>query len=107
MIIVRGSHSITVNGQKVNAKPDKDVKFCLIPIVNGEQTEQKFECPSDSTFRVEVQGRACRIQTMSGDVVVNGSISGSASTMSGNVTVTGDIMGAATTMSGSINAGSL
>jgi hypothetical protein len=55
----------------------------------------------DACSKVEVVGKVGQIKTASGDVEVDGDISGSVSTMSGDVRC-GDVGGNVTTMSGDV-----
>lgn len=102
-IVVRNGRSVTVNGQKVKASRGQNVQLRLVAFADGKEIDQQFVCPPTSKFEVRVQGGVGGISTMSGDVIVDGSVSGAVTTMSGNVTVTGDAFGGVSTMSGPVN----
>ena len=56
----------------------------------------------DACQKVSVTGNVGNVETLSGDVEVNGEIQGSVQTMSGSVDCAGAIKGSVSTMSGNI-----
>lgn len=94
---------IYVNGKRhdPNAATAKDkdaYNHVTIKIVGNVQGSVK----SDSGD-VKIIGDAASASTMSGNLTVEGNISGSASTMSGNLSVFGSVGGSATSMSGNVS----
>lgn len=84
-VMVNGK-DVTPNGKTINIS------------VQGNIAQLKC----DVCTKIEVTGDAGRLETMSGDVTVSGSVSGGIKTMSGDITC-GNVSGSVETMSGDIN----
>lgn len=103
MIVINGKsfsgNSISIYGNKViidgkDCTPDsKEINIT----VNGNLSKLK----ADVCNTIQINGDCGNVQTQSGDVEIEGAVSGSVSTMSGDVDC-GDIGGNVSTMSGDI-----
>jgi hypothetical protein len=91
---------IYVDGQLVDETgAPKDEKVFNI-VVEGDAGN------IDGDFaRIDIQGSAARVKTMSGDVTVRGEVRGDVGTMSGDVRVGGSVAGKIKTMSGDVHTG--
>jgi hypothetical protein len=58
---------------------------------------------SSAQFHINIDGNPTTVMTVSGDIVVNGSVNGNVRTTSGNINVTKDIEDNVTSVSGNIN----
>jgi len=94
---VRTEYKIKATGETVYTEPDHlllKIQGDNITVSASSQSGNlQIDCEKPCTFRslntqsgnIDVRGDAERINTMSGDVSVDGSVSGDVSTMSGNI----------------------
>lgn len=86
--IVIDGKSISIEDQKIiNIKIDGDVDVLSVDV-----------CES-----LTVDGNVKMVKTMSGDIEINGEVSGSVESTSGDIDVTGDIHGDVKTVSGDVD----
>lgn len=96
-VTVRTEYKIKSTGESVYTEPDhltlKVSGDNISVAVSSQSGNLEIECDKPCTFKsvvtqsgnVDLRGDATRINTMSGDVSINGSVSGDVSTMSGNI----------------------
>ncbi len=94
--------TVSVNGRTYTGREirvtDKGV------FVDGVKAD---DTPVAPRLDIVVQGPVQTLETVSGDVTVQGDVSGSVTTMSGDVTVSGRVGGSVSTMSGDVRAGDI
>lgn len=95
MINIRSGGSITINGRTYSGNHIQ---------INGDKVIVDGEVVEGVTDKqLIIQGDVVSVASESGNITVNGNISGNAKTMSGDVTC-GNITGHVTTMSGDVSA---
>lgn len=99
--IVINGRRLTLNGDLVKDFNDVDEKVIYV-IINGDVNSISV----DSCEQVEVKGNADSVKTISGDVKVDGCVSGNLSTVSGDVDC-GDVGCGVSTTSGDVRCKSI
>ena len=96
-VIVRTEYKIKSTGESVYTEPDhltlKVSGDNISVAISSQSGNLEIDCDKPCTFKsvvtqsgnVDVRGDASHINTMSGDVSIDGSVSGNVSTMSGNI----------------------
>ncbi|MBO4516167.1 hypothetical protein J5751_01735 [bacterium] len=93
---------IVIDGEEcVNVKelPEKEINITI----TGDVSDLKV----DYCNRVQVNGSVKKLQTASGDVEVDGNVTGGIQTASGDVDVTGNVDGDVQTASGDVDCGNV